>query len=154
MQFSAFSDDDIQELTMGQFLLKEGWGEFKIKTAKEVRSKAGNPQMEIEMEVVDENGKKGVIYDYVFYSEAAKWKIVAFCNAIGTLEKLKTGMLLPSDIIGKTGNLMIIHEEWKGEKKNKVQRYLAVGKPVDDGFVKSENPAPKGTEIIDDEIPF
>ncbi len=122
MQFNRMTKEDIQNLS--GFLLEQGTCSFVIKKAKEVRSKSGNPMIEIEMDVTDINNKVAAVFDYIFYSDAAKWKLVTFCKAVDMEEKLLEGMLEPRDLINKKGQLIVKHEEYNGDKKNKVNRYL------------------------------
>ena len=147
MQFQRMTKEDIENLSGVQ--LKPGTCSFVIKKAEEVISKSsGNLQMQVEMEVTDSDGKMGPVTDFIFYSEKAQWKMVSFCKAINGEEFLLEGNLEAKDLINKRGQLVIIHEEYKGEKRNKVQRYLPFLDKVMEQVAKSEEP------FFDDTLPF
>jgi len=145
MQFQRMTKEDIQNLS--GFLLEQGTCSFVIKKAKETQSKSGNPQIEVELEVTDINNKIASVIDYIFYSDAAKWKLVSFCKALDMEDKLLEGMLEVRDIINKKGQVIIKHEEYNGEKKNKVFRYLPY---LDLAMKQIQN----SKDLLDDEIPF
>lgn len=123
MQFNRMTKEDINNLA--GFLLEQGTCSFVIKNAEEVFAKSsGDLQMKVELEVTDINDKTAKITDYIFYSQKALWKIVSFCKSIDLEDKLLEGSLEPRDVINKKGQLIVKHEEYQGEKKNKILRYL------------------------------
>ncbi len=144
MQFERMTKEDIMNLS--GFLLVQGACSFVIKKAEECFSKAGKQQMKIEMDVTDVDGKVASVYDYIFYSPAARWKIVSFCKAIDMESKLEEGSIEPYDLLNKRGQLVIMHEEYNGEKKNRVKNYLPhLEKALEqatktDGFENSDLP--------------
>lgn len=137
--------EDIQNLS--GFLLAQGPCSFVIKKAEECFSKSGNPQMKIEMDVTDIDGKVASVYDYIFYSDAAKWKLVSFCKAIDIEDKLLEGSIETYDVLNKRGQLVIVHEEYNGEKKNRVKSYLPF-------LEKAMEQIKKSTDLVDDDLPF
>lgn len=145
MQFNRMTREDIQNLS--GFLLTQGTCSFVIKKAEECFSKSGNPQMKIEMDVTDVDGKVASVFDYIFYSDAAKWKLVSFCKAIDIEDKLLEGSIETYDVLNKRGQLVIVHEEYNGEKKNRVKNYL----PYLD---KAMEQVKKSTDLVDDDLPF
>lgn len=149
MQFERMTKEDIERLSEAGFLLKPGTCSFVIRKAEECRSKSGNPQMKLEIDGTDTEGKTASLFDYIFYSEAAKWKIVSFCKAIGLEEKLEEGNLEPRDLIGKKGQFIVSHEEFNGQKKNRVLRYLPL---MEMALKQSAEQVAK--EFFNDEIPF
>ena len=147
MQFQRMTKEDI--LNLSGFQLQPGTCSFVIKKAEEVVSKSsGNLQMQIEMDVTDVNGKVGAVTDFIFYSEKAQWKMVSFCKAINGEDFLLEGSLEAKDLINKRGQLIIHHEEYKGEKRNKVQRYLPYLDQAMEQAKQSEAPFP------DEDLPF
>ena len=152
MQFERMTQEDIKRLSDAGFLLKPGTCSFVIKKAEECKSKSGNPQMKVDLEATDVEGKIATIFDYIFYSEAAKWKIVSFCKAINLEDKLTEGSIEPRDLVNRKGQVVIVHEEYNGDKKNKVQRYL----PYMDQAMLLEATANKAAKEFfpDEEIPF
>lgn len=151
MQFERMTKEDIKRLSDSGFLLKPGTCSFVISKAEECKSKSGNPQMKIEIDCTDVEGKVSTVFDYIFYSEAAKWKIVSFCKAINLEDKLMEGAIEPRDLVNRKGQVVIVHEEYNGDKKNKVQRYL----PFMDKAMEEANKAEAvAKEFFNDEIPF
>ena len=148
MQFERMTKEDIQNLS--GFLLAPGPCSFVIKKAEEVLGKtSGKPQMQIDMDVTDINGKTTSVRDFIFYSEAAKWKLVSFCKGIGIEDKLMEGSIETRDVINRKGQLIIQHEEYNGEKKNRVNRYLPyLDKAMEQAKKAEEAP------FHDDDLPF
>jgi hypothetical protein len=150
MQFERMTQDDIKRLSDAGFLLKPGTCSFVIKKAEECKSKSGNPQMKLEIDATDIEGKTASVFDYIFYSEAAKWKIVSFCKAIGLEDRLLEGSIEPRDLINRKGQFVIAHEEYNGEKKNRVLRYLPL---MEKALQQSAEQIAKEF-FPDEEIPF
>ena len=67
-----------------RFLVPDGIYEMEIIDAKEKKSQAGNPMLEIKWEIVGKNGDNGPqLKDWLVMSEAVMWKIDAFLVACG-----------------------------------------------------------------------
>lgn len=154
MKFNPMTIDEIKQLTNPNFLLREGIGRFEVTAAEEVTSKkSGNPMIKLELSVEDQDGKIGKIFDYIFYSDKAKWKLVSFCVAASMEARLEAGTLTALHCNLKTGYLLIVHEkDDKGEKRNKVKRYLM---PEDaQRIIKEYNVPAQNKDFPDDDLPF
>ena len=67
-----------------RFLVPDGIYEMEVIDAKEKKSQAGNPMLELKWEIVGKNGDNGPqLKDWLVMSEAVMWKIDAFLVACG-----------------------------------------------------------------------
>lgn len=151
MNFKKFTQDEIEEFTKPG-LLDEGIGTFLVVDSQDVISKkSGNPMIKLELEVKDKHGKHGKIFDYIFYSEAAAWKIISFCKAASLDDALEVGHLAPARCLNKRGRCLIKHEtDDKGEKRNKIGRYLL---PTD-SFPLESTEKKESIDFTNDDVPF
>ena len=134
-------------------LLQEGVYDFTIIEAKEKQSNSGNDMFALKLQVFDNDGQPRTILDWVLPSFAKKYKHLH--DACGLLDLYKSGETTESDLLGKSGKLM-----------------LTIGKPYTDNnglervnnsvadYVKKENmiqsSKPSKAFNVDDleEIPF
>jgi hypothetical protein len=152
MQFPDLTKDDIAEGQGGSVLLAEGEAQFRVEEAEETHSSSGNPMMKLVLKVRDTSGKTAIVYDFLVYTENSKFKIVNFCLGAKLLDALDKKSLRPADAIGAKGNLIIKHEVYQGEKRNKVAKYI-VDKDVAEKS-KTIDFSGKAADPFDDEVPF
>ena len=80
MKFTAGS----QTASNDRFLVPDGVYEIECIDAREKTSKGGNPMIELNWQIVGENGDHGPKFkDWLVMSEAVAWRIDAFLTAIG-----------------------------------------------------------------------
>lgn len=84
----------------------------------------GRNQIKFLVLCTDEDGKKAKVFDYMFFHEAAFFKLVGFCKAAGLEQALKEKKLEDFQCLGKKGKCIGFHEEYKGEMSNKIKKYI------------------------------
>lgn len=124
MLFPPMKKDEIEkELEPKFYLFPNGLYNFIVSNVIEETSKSRNPQLKLTLSISD-GVHVGKVWDYIFYSESAKWKLITFAKAIGVEEALEAGALEPYMIKDKSGVCRLIQEEYEGKIKNKVKAYI------------------------------
>lgn len=153
MKFTAKSDKEIAE----ERLLPEGQYPFEISGGEDTTSKAGNDMIKLTVRVFKDDGTFSLVTDYLM--EQMMFKLKHACDACGLSEKYKSGELLGSDFIGKTGELKLkIQKDTTGNypDKNSIADYVVpkdgeeAKKPPKDNLDKLID----GDDDMEDEIPF
>lgn len=109
-------------------------GEYlvRIVDAKEKTSSNGNPMIELRVRVVqDGDVKGGGIFDYLVFSDGAKWKVDAFLQAANKWPGENQPVDIDAaDLVGLeiTAKLRV-GKDREGNKKNEVETYV-----VNEGF--------------------
>lgn len=86
--------------------------------------KSGNPMARVNLRL-DCDGQPYRVYDYLVLSTSMAWKLCQFFESLGLKEKGKDLKKMPWDkVLGATGRVKIKHEEYNGEPRVKVDRYL------------------------------
>jgi hypothetical protein len=101
-------------------LLAAGDYDFRVEDAKERTSKKGTPMIEVKLVISDGKGNRATIFDNLL-----SWNLPEFMAAIG--EKVVFGEeteVDPDDLLGRSGRLRINVENYEGNERNKVAKYL------------------------------
>ena len=110
-------------------LHKEGNYLAVVIGAEEKTSAKGSEMIELKIEVVGpdiDEGTGAILFDYLVFTEAAFFKIDQFRAACGeTIVKGASVDIEADDLIGKSVEVRLVAEEYKGVKRNKVGAYLA-----------------------------
>jgi Protein of unknown function (DUF669) len=143
--------------TQGQDeVVPEGEYSFTVKNAEEKVSKAGNPMIELQLQV-DVPGKNGGIrvWDRLVFAEGMTSKIDDFRIATGEtgLVKGQPATFEDSDCIDRTGKARIGIEIYQGREKNKIESYIDPAKETAEKPPKKVDPPSLEKEFGDDEIP-
>ena len=107
---------------------KEGNYLAAVIGAEEKTSSSGNEMIELKLEIIGpdiDEGGGAIVYDYLVFSQNAAWKIDQFRAACG--EKIIKGKeveIEASDLEGKSVEVHLIVEDFKGKKQNKVGDYI------------------------------
>jgi hypothetical protein len=107
-------------------LLAPGQYGFKVGGAKARTSKKGTEMIEVKLVVTNSKGERSTIFDNLL-----SWNLGEFQAAIG--DKVVYGEeteVDPDDLIGRTGRLQIIVENYEGTDRNKVGKYLPAPEKV------------------------
>src|SRR5688500_16996838 len=105
MRFTTVTEEAAQASARG-YLLKPGECEFEVRRAEETVSNSGNPMMKLTLDVWDEDGKKGTVFDYLL--GATPHKVRHFAYAVGLGHVYESGDNLDPDVCeGKGGRLII-----------------------------------------------
>ena len=94
----------------------------EVLNAEESVSKNGNDMIELKLRVHPEGS---VLFDSLVFTPKAFWKIDAFRAATGESVVADEEVTLePDDLIGRTGRVRLIVEEYNERKRNKVVAWL------------------------------
>ncbi len=148
MHFIPKSEKEIAETN----LWPVGEYHFEIAKAENTVSKAsGNEMIKLTMNVVNDEAKSRIIYDYLLVSMEFKLRHCAV--ACGLLTKYEQGILDSSDFEGKTGILKLsIQKDTTGNysDRNQVVDYI-VENTEKKAPTKQEEPVENS---LDDEVPY
>ena len=127
-------------------------GEYtaEVVNAEETVSQKGSDMIELKLRVQPSGA---TLFDHLVFMETAFWKIDAFRAATGeNVTPDQEIEIRGDDLIGRTGRVRLIVEEFNGRKRNKVAAWLTP-KPANTALASANaniNPKPKD----DDNIPF
>lgn len=123
-------------------------GEYtaEVVNAEETFSQKGHEMIELKLRVQPSGA---TLFDHLVFMETAFWKIDTFRAATGeNVGADQEVEIRADDLIGRTGRVRLIVEEFNGRKRNKVAAWLA---PMPaNAALTDANPKPKN----DDNIPF
>lgn len=152
MQFTPKTEEQIME----DNLFPKGEYAFSIANAEDAISQKGNPMIKMTLNVLNDQGRSQIIYDYLM--EAIPHKLRHCAIACGLEDEYNSGSLEPYQLQGKEGILKLIIQE------DKTGRYPPKNSVVDYVFETGVTPAQeahskaKGNayveDPVDDEIPF
>ena len=99
-------------------------GEYSVEItgAEETVSKNKNDMIELRLKVAPDGV---VLFDHLVFADSSFWKIDAFRASIG--EKIVPGEeieIVADDLIGRTGKVRLIVEDYQGRKRNKVAAWI------------------------------
>jgi hypothetical protein len=134
----------------------EGDYDFIVDDATEKESRQANAMIELQL-VIEHNGSRTRVFDYLVFTPRAFWKIDHFLSATG--EKLVEGQeftLEAEDCIGRKGRCHLIVDNYQGEARNKVDDYLwPVTSPAKPATLSKVQPKINYNELGEpDDIPF
>ncbi len=103
----------------------------KIKTASAEEPENKNPRLHVVIEITKPaKNNFAPIHEYITFTDASKWKLDQFLQAVGVASKAKrTGEFEDSKLVGKTLQVYLTHETdtWEGNTRTKarVANFLA-----------------------------
>jgi hypothetical protein len=147
--FPVYTNEQIEELKVS-FLIDPGSYNFEVLKATNKTSSKGNPMMEMQLKVWDNNGKEHIIYDYLLSSPTWAFKIKHFCESIGL--SYDKGGFETWDCENKFGKCEIIIQ--KGAKKEDGSFYPEKNSVKD--YIKKDNlpSTSKNNLDMNDDLPF
>lgn len=86
-------------------LMEPGVYDFKIIEAIDKPSKSGNDMFKLKLHVYDSTGEERIIFDWVLPDFPKKYKHLH--DACGLLDLYLSGETTESDLVGKTGKLLL-----------------------------------------------
>src|SRR5690348_15577007 len=101
MRFKPISEEEATKQATG--LWEDGIYDYEVKEAEEKISNNGNEMTALQVQVFDKNGDSKILYDYLVNTEKTQFKIRQFAASCGLLDAYKTGTLMESEMIGRTG---------------------------------------------------
>ena len=128
-------------------------GDYPVEVidANETVSKTGHEMIELKLKT----SAGSYLYDFLVFIPNAYWKIDSFRAATGEAVTPEDEVeIIADDLIGRTGTVRLIVEEYKGKKRNKVAAWLApkAGHMPTSAAKPAAQPQPQADE--DDNIPF
>ena len=118
----------------------------EVLNAEETVSQKGSDMIELKLRVQPSGA---TLFDHLVFMETAFWKIDAFRAATGeNVAPDQEVEIRADDLIGRSGRVRLIVEEFNGRKRNKVAAWLAP-KPANTALANT-NSKPKD----DDNVPF
>jgi hypothetical protein len=100
-----------------------------VVAAKETRSKSGNPMIEIRIRAIESDGQAfgPGIFDYLVFTDGAKWKVDAFLQSADLWPGEHAPINIEAeDLIGKTVTAKLGTEKGTdGVTRNKVETYIS-----------------------------
>lgn len=105
--------------------LRAGVYPFEILEAWEKTSNAGNPMIELKVQI-EANGASRTLPDYLLAKGIRAEKLLHCCIACGLRDKYDSGSVADEDFRGKRGRLRLGLEKKKGfPDRNVIEDYLA-----------------------------
>lgn len=104
--FDSKTDEQIQEI-QNRALLPEGIYPFTVKAYKPGKSKAQNDMLELLVSVVDKDGSKRNIKDFLVNSDQMIFKIKHFCESIGFEKEYTSGKFDPEKCLNRSGRAVV-----------------------------------------------
>lgn len=101
-------------------MVAEGTNDLTIFGAKEAKSQNGTNMLILDMKDVEE----GFIRDNICLEGAGAFRAKQLIKALGLDEDTFAGMEA-ADLIGNTVTAEVIYEEYNGEQRAKVKKYIA-----------------------------
>ena len=131
-------------------------GDYPVEVidANETVSKTGHEMIELKLKT----SAGSYLYDFLVFIPNAYWKIDSFRAATGEVVTPEDEVeIIADDLIGRTGTVRLIVEEYKGKKRNKVAAWLAPKAghmPAKSTSVAKPAAQPQPQADEDDNIPF
>jgi hypothetical protein len=131
-------------------------GDYPVEVidAIETVSKTGHEMIELKLKT----SAGSYLYDFLVFIPNAFWKIDSFRAATGEAVTPDQDVeIAADDLLGRTGTVRLIVEEYKGKKRNKVAAWLtpkAGGMPAKPAPAAKPAAQPQPQSDEDDNIPF
>jgi hypothetical protein len=131
-------------------------GDYQVEVidAIETVSKGGHEMIELKLRT----SAGSYLYDFLVFIPNAFWKIDSFRAATGEEVTPEDDVeIIADDLIGRTGTVRLIVEEYNGKKRNKVASWLtrkAGHMPAKSAAAAKPAAQPQAQSDEDDNIPF
>lgn len=127
--------EDVKDGGGGGFLLPDVYPdtdeqipyEWEITKAEMGKSSKGNEQLQLELKCVWPpefaiiNNKNARAWDQCVFTDTSLWKFKSLCRAVGLLSE--SGAFIgndETDFVGMIVGAKVLHDEWQGKKKHKI----------------------------------
>lgn len=134
----------------------EGVHHVKISDIQEKNTQGGDPMLQVAFEILSGDDKGVKVFDNLVLTDKALWKFKSLLQIIGMKCDGKVAVDL-DNMIGKTLNINVTHEEYNGQIRARVSDYLKPGatKSDDDEDEDSfdEEDATEDEEEVEEEAP-
>lgn len=139
--------------------LPEGKYRVRIKSADKAKSSKGNDMLVLQFEV---SGNKKILYHYiVFMPDKAEVTNRMLTQFFDSFKDIPEGDFNMTNWIGKVGAVMIKHEEYNGNMRERISYFISADKQDDlpawvnpDGSVVDSNGFISFPDAVNDDAPF
>lgn len=116
----------------------EGVHHVKISDVQEKNTQGGDPMLQVAFEIVSGNDKGVKVFDNLVLIDKALWKFKSLLQIIGMKCDGKVAVDL-DNMIGKSLNINVTHEEYNGQIRARVSDYLKPGATKSDDDDEDED---------------
>lgn len=116
----------------------EGIHHVKISDIQEKNTQGGDPMLQVAFEIVSGDDKGVKVFDNLVLTDKALWKFKSLLQIIGMKCDGKVAVDL-DNMIGKTLNINVTHEEYNGQTRARVSDYLKPGAAKSDDDDEDED---------------
>lgn len=159
MRVNPITAEQADEQSGGFEPWRAGDYDFNVHDASEEVSEAGNEMVKLTIHVLNPEGQRRTVFDYLVNSDKAQWKIRHFAEAVGMVAQYEAGEMETADIVGRMGRLKLRIKPAQGQyaTQNAVNDYIPLPKsalqPKQHHHVSSAK-QPTTARDLDDDIPF
>jgi hypothetical protein len=119
----------------------------KLAEVNDRRGVDGHNDLEVIVDFFQDEGLARV-WSYINFGDSSRWKFREFTDALGLKPK---GSFDPAKLVGKKVNVKITGDQYQGDYRARVNRWLKPGKVEEDGEVEeetieAEEPAAEGED--------
>lgn len=163
MRVTPITAEQAEEQSSGFEPWKPGDYDFNVHDAWEETSNGGNEMVKLTLHVLNRDGQRRTVFDYLVNSEKSQWKIRHFAEAVGMVPQYEAGEMEPHDIVSRVGRLKLKTKPATGQYAagNAVADYIPAPaaarqtQPRPAPVERRPAPASAGTaRDLDDDIPF
>lgn len=134
----------------------EGVHHVKISDIQEKNTQGGDPMLQVAFEIVSGDDKGVKVFDNLVLTDKALWKFKSLLQIIGMKCDGKVAVDL-DNMIGKSLNINVTHEEYNGQIRARVSDYLKPGvdkyKDDEDDDSFDEEDVSEDEEEVEEEAP-
>ena len=116
----------------------EGVHHVKISDIQEKNTQGGDPMLQVAFEILSGDDKGVKVFDNLVLTDKALWKFKSLLQIIGMKCDGKVAVDL-DNMIGKTLNINVTHEEYNGQIRARVSDYLKPGAAKSDDDDEDED---------------
>lgn len=146
LHFTPKTEKEIVEAN----LWPAGTYDFEIMASEPFTSSKGNAMIKLTVRLYHDDGRQKLITDYI--SSLMDYKLYHAAKSFEIMDKYEAGEISADDCLGKIGKCKVKVDKdktWRYPDKNAIADYISSGTELE------KNPrATKGSDILDDDIPF
>jgi len=163
MRVNPISAEQAEEQSGGFEPWRPGDYDFNVYEASEETSANQNEMIKLTLHVLNRDGQRRTVFDYLVNSEKGQWKVRHFAEAVGMLQQYEAGQMEPHDITGRSGQLKLKIKPAKDQYPagNQVNDYIPLPASAHSTQARPTSAAPAARQQvkapahdIDDDIPF
>lgn len=147
---------DLTDVVAGSFtLLPEGNYVVRVVDAAEATSSNGNPQIVVDLEVINGDQKGQTLKDWITVTEKSLGRVKGILAALRYEIPAGDFELPSSALIGRTASVIVRHEDYVNkDNEHKVSAKIKVWEEAPDGFTAAPGSPVSPAQATDTDIPF